>query len=300
MTGELFTYELKGGVYEKVTLDEIDVLPDLVDEDDNAIDDRDFTKYIYRQRVQELLYGASNITNTERLFYRHAYRDEDVEAEIPTLKETMRDLFLDMKNYMKNNNLTEDVFWKVMLDDIYIVYKTMGTRFYHMYAASRKLSQGRQYTYAVNNIEECVKEAREYYGRTDPSVLFGMRGGSRRLPPSIQRHQTIQIDFNTDDEDENGDDEESQLENTQTLEIQPDLGNGVFNSDAVTQCPTGFNDSFYRSYHTGRSIQSRCGRPTLIRSPTSPIDDMQHDLLENTVSPYSTQTLMMTMRHVSG
>ena len=67
-------------------------------------------------RVQELLYGASNITNTERLFYRHAYRDEDVEAEIPTLKETMRDLFLDMKNYMKNNNLQSNVLQYVVLE----------------------------------------------------------------------------------------------------------------------------------------------------------------------------------------
>lgn len=302
MTGELFTYEVKEGVYEKVILDDICILPDLLDEDNNIVDKRDFTQYIYRQRVQELLHASSvDINNRTRQFYGlERVAEENVEIN---LKQLMRELFLDMKKYMKDHDLINDVFWKVLLDDIYIVYKTAGTRFYHMYAASRKLSQGRQYTYSVNNIEECVKEARRYNRRMDHPFALGTRG--RRgvgggFPP--QRHQTIQMGFNDDDE-------ESQMEQTQDLNIQNGVGNNVFTSDAVTQVALDFSDSLYRSYHT-ESARSHNGRPALIRSPSpgSPLsdqfmedeEDMMHETLDNTISPYSTQTMMMTMRHVSG
>ena len=88
----------------------------------------DLTKYMFRQKVQELIYMAKKTDDT------YAF------------KKILKEFFLSMKVYVETNQLNDDIFWKVLLDDIYIVYKTMGKSYAHMYTTTRQVSQGREYS----------------------------------------------------------------------------------------------------------------------------------------------------------
>ena len=47
------------------------------------------------------------------------------------------------------------------MDDLYIVYITYDTKYGHMYTTSRQMSNGRQQTYSVTNIENIQEEKEE-------------------------------------------------------------------------------------------------------------------------------------------
>lgn len=140
-------------------------LPNLIDEDSNIIV-IDHTKYMYRQRTQELLYES-------KLCYSKKWK-KDKKRE---LKKKLKSFFDNMKEYIQKMSLenkgasssfvklnTEDdlrsqkcfendVFWKVLLDDVYVAYKTIDSQYSYLYTNSRQTSQGMQQTYAVNNLE---------------------------------------------------------------------------------------------------------------------------------------------------
>ncbi len=96
----------------------------------------DLTKYIFRQKTQEILYKV-NSTNFRK--------DKSI---------TRKDLkkFYDLiKNYMTENNCVNDPLLKLLLDDIYIVFRTLNKSRSQMYTRARQTSQGRQQIYTVNN-----------------------------------------------------------------------------------------------------------------------------------------------------
>ena len=158
-------------------LDEIAILPSLIstenEEDEYILND--FTEYMYRQKVQEILYKinilnyesleSTNPTqvdpfNTPRKNHRkinHSNEDKKV-----TMRNNVKTLFQSMNEYKKNleNMVFPDEqkikFVKVLMDDIYIAYKTIGLKKSHMYSCARQRSQGRQCTYNVTNIEEDI------------------------------------------------------------------------------------------------------------------------------------------------
>jgi hypothetical protein len=143
---ELFTGKVFGAVDLsgiRQTLDEFELLPRLIDFDTNIYEEVDLTKYLYRQRVQELLYMSKNTDDQES----------------SQLKSQLREFFTHMKEYVKTMLLTEDPFWKVLLDDLFITYKTLGSPCSHMYTNSRQSSQGRQQMYAVTNIDDYILDA---------------------------------------------------------------------------------------------------------------------------------------------
>ena len=80
----------------------------------------------YRQRTLELLYKA---TNGEK---KNQY----------LLKAEMKSFMNEIKTYMKNNDMTENVQLKYLCNDIAIVYQTLGTRNAFMYSCSRQASNG--------------------------------------------------------------------------------------------------------------------------------------------------------------
>lgn len=158
-------------------LDEIAILPSLIstenEEDEYILND--FTEYMYRQKVQEILYKISHLNyesielinttqvdpfNTPRKNHRkinHSNEDKKV-----TMRNNVKTLFQSMNGYKKNleNMVFPDEqkikFVKVLMDDIYIAYKTIGLKKSHMYSCARQRSQGRQCTYNVTNIEEDI------------------------------------------------------------------------------------------------------------------------------------------------
>lgn len=172
-------------------LDNIIKMPDLINEEDNSIDNINHTKYLYRQKVLELLYKTKKI---------NFYKDE-IE-----MKRKLRAFYYDIKKYMTNNRLENDIFWKVMLDDIYISYKTVGTKYSHMYTNSRQMSQGRECSWnvgGINYIPEMNTNNRRKF--MFPEINSQMDDGYEELssslsniplmPPSPKILPTIKYDY---------------------------------------------------------------------------------------------------------
>lgn len=123
----------------------------------------DLTKYIFRQRTQELLYEAKALSDKERSCIDLtrpppllSIRDEIINVDNPIKKEMKNKLktFLKlMLDYMKENNMETDSIMKMLCDDIYIIYKTIGTSIGNMFSCARQTSQGRQQSYTVATID---------------------------------------------------------------------------------------------------------------------------------------------------
>lgn len=152
-------------IYEKdKEIDRIHILPELLT-DDNDIIPVDLTKYMFRLKVQDLLFRGKEIINNE-------YCDLDSTQYINILprmpidlKPELKQLYNDIKKYMKENNLLEDNLLKLLCEDIYITYKSQNNRYGNMYISARQSSQGRQSSYNVGNtlnIEENTLETIEY------------------------------------------------------------------------------------------------------------------------------------------
>jgi len=85
-------------------------------------------------------------------------KEEEKEKEVMTnnvekdvLKNEMKALIEEMKQYMKENGLEEDGFMKNLCDDIYICYRTFDTIYGGMYSGARLTSQGTQRCYTVSD-----------------------------------------------------------------------------------------------------------------------------------------------------
>ena len=153
---------------------------------------RDLTKYIYRQRTQELLFKVNeyNKNNDEENY--------DVKkVEYKKLKSEMHDFFLEIKKYMTDNNLTDDILLKNLCDDVYICHRTFGTELGDMFCTSRGNSQGQQRAYTSTNVpnhtqyiqRDCgihrqngISHYDEYYEEEDTTDLQHEVSGSTQTP----------------------------------------------------------------------------------------------------------------------
>jgi len=93
--------------------------------------------YKHRQFCQELLYFAKNDRR------KHGLRND------------LKRYFKYLKQFIIDNKLDEDVGYKTLCDDLYIVYSTFHLVHAEMYIASRQQSQGTQCSYQVSEeVEE--------------------------------------------------------------------------------------------------------------------------------------------------
>jgi hypothetical protein len=101
----------------------------------------DLSKYIFRQRTQELLYEAKcKATQGEH-------------DKIRTLKTKMRDFLAKMKAYTeKRPELASDSTFQTLNDDLVIVIRTLGTHYQTMYTSARANSNGRECSYNVSEV----------------------------------------------------------------------------------------------------------------------------------------------------
>ena len=107
----------------------------------------DLTKYIYRQRTLQHLFVVS-----EHLKRKNINANVNIRfKEDKNIKTNLRKFIEEMKLYMKNNNMEDDNFLKNLCDDIYISYRTFGTRYASMFNTSRRISQGAQRCYTASN-----------------------------------------------------------------------------------------------------------------------------------------------------
>jgi len=95
---------------------------------------QDLIKDKWRQKTLEILYEVNAYNKSGKM-------------SIETTKELkckLKELMIDMKKYMDDNKLRDDLFMKMLTDDIFIAHTTFGTSHGHMYVASRQTSQATQ------------------------------------------------------------------------------------------------------------------------------------------------------------
>lgn len=107
-------------------------------------DYQDLAQMNYRLRTLKMLYRASNV-------------DEDNRQNVRDLKKGLKSLFDEMTEYMKA--LEDKVLMKNLCDDIVVVYRTIGTKYGHMYSCARQCSQG---TERIHNASDTPMAPRDH------------------------------------------------------------------------------------------------------------------------------------------
>jgi hypothetical protein len=136
----------------------------------------------YRQRTLELLYKA---TNGEK---QYNY----------LLKAEMKSVMDEIKTYMKNNDMTENVQLKYLCNDIAIVYQTLGTRDAFMYSCSRQASNGdeRMHNVVVANNSRFTFDSDSDDDNVQRTCFSPSKPKQRACAPS-----SIQAQLDDDDDD---------------------------------------------------------------------------------------------------
>jgi hypothetical protein len=174
----------------KKTLDITDIQINISTQEDTE----DLTKYIYRQRTLQHLYIVGDFLKRKKSAESTSFMNFrtqihitqlpiDLTQEEKTIRETLRVFIQEMKQYMQDNGLNDDKIMKNLCDDIYISYRTFGTRYGAMFNNARQTSQGTQRCYTVSHTPE----------ETATQHLFGNSHiSARSLPiPRLQRHNAL-------------------------------------------------------------------------------------------------------------
>ena len=162
--------------------------------------ENELIKYLFRQKTQELLFEAKNLseeTNIATYGFYNGVKEED----LTNMKKKLKKFLNSLLEYMKNSKLENDNFLKMLCDDIYIVNKTLGTRYGNMFSCARQTSQGRQQSYTCSDIQE---EQEIQYGELQDGQLYPDPLGMLQLKRSNHvtfQNENINQDIN-DDEDE--------------------------------------------------------------------------------------------------
>ena len=161
---------------------------------------QELTNYIYRQRTLQHLYIVSdflkrknekiNNNNSDSIFkmrmFDYSISEPLIDEEEKTIKDNLRNFIEEMKKYMEENNLNDDKFMKNLCDDIYISYRTFGTKFATMYNNARQTSQGTQRCYNVSHTP-------------DEDETQQLHSSSKTLTkPKLQRQQAVYDDITLD------------------------------------------------------------------------------------------------------
>lgn len=141
-------------------------------EDNNKYNINYFTKFIFRQRTLEHLFlvkdylqrrNDKNITNEEYIYgYLNENEKESLsfKQEEKKLRDKLTYFLEDLKKYMNENNLKDDIFLKNLCDDIYITFRTFATRFGSMFVTARQTNQGTQRCTTVGNSIDTINNTK--------------------------------------------------------------------------------------------------------------------------------------------
>jgi hypothetical protein len=128
----------------------------------NTEQQEDLTTHIYRQRTLQHLSNANGYLKRKNIINNNNNNDnyfsferqnipESFKEQEKGLKDDLISFITEMKQYMRDKGLTSDNFMKNLCDDVYICYKTLGTKFGAMYVTARQTSQGSQRCYTVSH-----------------------------------------------------------------------------------------------------------------------------------------------------
>ena len=123
---------------------------------------RDLTKYIFRQKTLQMLFEArQKNVEPDMCLLGLKYQDvrviqQEAKHNNKLIKNKMMALLEEMKTYITclPNDSKDVKFMKLLCDDIYISYKTFGTKYGEMYTCARQTSQGTQRCYTVTHTPE--------------------------------------------------------------------------------------------------------------------------------------------------
>jgi hypothetical protein len=120
----------------------------------------DLSCHIYRQRTLQLLYEVNDFCSRKREkeaenqnnnIFQIVHNEDIFVEEKKTLKSKLANLIEEIKKYMNDNSLNDDKILKNLCDDIYICYRTLGTKFGSMFCTARQTSQGTQRQYTASH-----------------------------------------------------------------------------------------------------------------------------------------------------
>lgn len=156
-------------------LDDFEPLPDLIvyQGDTYYPEIVDLTTHAYRYKTLDLLFRSQqNQSNCQAIEF----------------KQQIRDFFEEIKKYVEENNLQDDLFMKKIQDDVFILYKTYGTPYFELYSAARQRSQGNQ------NV--CTATQMDDIHTTDYNHPLMRRSHAFAFPDIIQNEDDIPDDLN--------------------------------------------------------------------------------------------------------
>ena len=188
--------DLHGIVANNSTVSRIETIveiPHLITMETGDIVENDLTKYMFRHKTQELLFRSKNL---------------DIEGDARRkLKNDLRQFFKKMRDYMRAKDILDDSFMKMLCDDVYITYTTMGQKQGQMFALARFTSQGRQQTYSATP-RRPSEHSTEPIRYAVPMTPMKRRPG-RFVRPQLNRSYTQMYDHMCEDEETKEDPEES-------------------------------------------------------------------------------------------
>ena len=113
------------------TIDDFEPLPDLIVYEGDTFYPEivNLTTHAYRYKTLDLMFRSQHTQSN----------CEDI-----AMKTEIRGLFEEIKKYIEQNNLQDDLFMKKIQDDVFILYKTYNTPYFELYASARQRSQGNQ------------------------------------------------------------------------------------------------------------------------------------------------------------
>lgn len=157
----------------------------------------DLSVQIFRQRTLQLLYEVNDFCKRKMEFddefmsnvfclrnlSNNNQQYNQIKQEQILIKNKLVSLMEELKNYMTENNLNDNKILKNLCDDIFICYRTFGTKFGTMFCNARQTSQGTQRIYTASNTMDVTHDfPNRNFRRQIP------RTPRMPVPPSLIRH----------------------------------------------------------------------------------------------------------------
>jgi hypothetical protein len=218
---------------------DIDELPGLIDESGN-MEIVDLRKFIYRYKTQELMKKSISISKNQDDELYYARHDNTIISEF---KEHLQKYFKEIRTFMRENDLMEDIFMKVLCDDIYTAFNTVGTvNDVLMHTGSRLRAHARQMSYKPATVD---------YSQEEPlqENVFGLS----RQNSCTYTQPYYDEEYNVDEEDNYQESDGVTNDTTQLVELDRDdltryvsdsnTGDELYASQTVSDIVRSLTDS---------------------------------------------------------
>jgi len=131
---------------ESVQLCVVEQVPDSLMEEDGSLVPVDLRKYMYKQATQQFLYECIELYSSRRNIL-------DNRDKIKKYGEEIQVFYRKMKKFITENDLKDDVFMKILCDDVYTSFKTVGRESSETFTVMRQRAHARDMSYRATTDE---------------------------------------------------------------------------------------------------------------------------------------------------